>query len=186
MHHAGYVSRNMRHAVRGIILAGLFGALLSSCGYHLSGTGSLVPAGVKSIAVPAFINNTNEPYVDVEITRAVANEFIADGRLKVVDLESAEIVLKGKVMKYEVTPLSYTAASYVQQYKVSLTVDAQLDDLRTKAVLWKEEGIQAVFISDYPVAVGDIRFTKIAKDAAIKRASQDIAWTLRSRVLEGF
>jgi hypothetical protein len=43
-----------------------------------------------------------------------------------------------------------------------------------------------VFISDYKVTIGDITVTKIAKEAAIKKASQDIAWTLRSRVLEGF
>jgi len=50
----------------------------------------------------------------------------------------------------------------------------------------KENGIEAVFISDYKVTVGDTTETKIAKETAIKKASQDIAWTLRSRVLEGF
>lgn len=157
-----------------------------SCGYRLSGTGGLVPPGTHSIAVPAFINNTNEPYVDVEITKAVVNEFISDGRLQVADVEVADLVLRGKVQKFELVALSYSAASYVQQYKVRLVVDAALEDLRTRAELWKEAGIESVFIADYPVAVGDIRISRIAKDAAIKRASQDIAWTLRSRVLEGF
>jgi hypothetical protein len=158
----------------------------ASCGYHLSGTGSLLPEGTKTIAVPGFINNTNEPYVDVEVTKAVADEFIADGRLRIVDLEGADLVLRGKVMKYEVIALSYTADSFVQQYRVHLVVDAVLDDLRTKKTLWKENGIEAVFISDYPVTIGNISATKVAKESAIKKASQDIAWTLRSRVLEGF
>jgi outer membrane lipopolysaccharide assembly protein LptE/RlpB len=160
--------------------------VVPSCGYHLSGTGLLVPEGTKTIAVPGFINNTNEPYVDVAVTVAVTNEFIADGRLRVVDVESADLVLRGKVVKYEVTALSYTASSTVQQYQVRLVVDASLDDLRSKKTLWKENGIEAVFISDYQVTIGDITATKIAKEAAIKKASQDIAWTLRSRVLEGF
>ncbi len=158
----------------------------ASCGYHLSGTGLLVPEGTKTIAVPGFINNTNEPYVDVEVTKAVVDEFIADGRLRVADVESADLVLRGKVVKYEVTALSYTASSYVQQYRVRLVVDASLEDLRSKKTLWKEAGIEAAFISDYPVAIGDITATKIAKESAIKKASQDIGWTLRSRVLEGF
>jgi hypothetical protein len=168
-----------------IILAILFMAM-SSCGYRLSGKGSLVPEGAKTIAVPAFINNTNEPYVDLDVTMAVVNEFMTDGRLRVVDVEVADLVLRGKVMKYEVAALSYTVTSYVQQYKVRLVVDATLDDLRSKKTLWKESGIEAVFISDYKVTIGDITVTKITKDAAIKKASQDIAWTLRSRVLEGF
>ena len=161
-------------------------AALPSCGYHLSGTGLLVPEGTRTIAVPGFINHTNEPYVDVEVTKSVTDEFIADGRLRVVDVETADIVLRGKVVKYEVVALSYTASSYVQQYRVRIVVDASLDDTRSKKVLWRESGIEAVFISDYPVTIGDITTTKVAKEAAIKKASQDIGWTLRSRVLEGF
>jgi hypothetical protein len=161
-------------------------AVLASCGYGLSGSGSLVPPGAQSIAVPAFINKTNEPAVDVEITKAVVNEFIADGRLQVKDIEAAEIALRGTVVMFEAIALSYTPETFVQQYKVRLVVDAVLEDLRIRKVLWREKGIETIFIADYPVTVGDIRVTKIAKDAAIKRASQDIAWTLRSRVLEGF
>jgi outer membrane lipopolysaccharide assembly protein LptE/RlpB len=171
-----------------IMISVLFASLAvaSACGYRLSGTGLLVPEGTTTIAVPGFINNTNEPYVDVDVTKAVTDEFIADGRLRVVDVETADIVLRGKVVKYEVAALSYTADSFAQQYQVRLVVDASLDDLRSKKTLWKENGIEAVFISDYKVTIGDITATKIAKEVAIKKASQDIAWTLRSRVLEGF
>ncbi|OGW53614.1 MAG: hypothetical protein A2Z46_00840 [Nitrospirae bacterium RBG_19FT_COMBO_55_12] len=165
--------------------------LLTSCGYRLGGAGGLVPEGARSISVPVFINGTHEPYVDTEVTKAVVNEFLADGRLQIVSLESADLVLRGKITKYEVTPLSYTVNSYVQQYKAGLTVDVSLEDLRSKKVLWQEKGIQSVFISDYPVTYDssgrtDIRLTKIAKEAAIRKASQDVALTLRSRVLEGF
>ncbi len=168
-----------------IILAILLMAM-SSCGYGLSGKGSLVPEGARTIAVPAFINNTNEPYVDVEVTKAVVDEFIADGRLRIVDVEVADLALRGNIVKYEVTALSFTTDSFVQQYRVRIVVNAGLEDLRAKKTLWKEAGIEAVFISDYPVAIGNITATKIAKESAIKKASQDIAWTLRSRVLEGF
>jgi outer membrane lipopolysaccharide assembly protein LptE/RlpB len=176
----------MRNLCKSAITLVLLLTALTSCGYHFSGTGSLVPAGTTSIAVPAFINNTNEPYIDVEVTKAVVAEFVNDGRLHVEDVESADLALRGTMVKYEVTPLSYTASSYVQQYRVRLVVDASLEDLHTKKVLWQEKGIEAVFISDYKVALGDITSTKIFKEQAIEKASQDIAWTLRSRVLEGF
>jgi len=121
----------------------------------------------------------------------VVEEFMTDGRLKVMSPEEAELALRGKIVKYEVTPLSYNSQSYVQQYRVHLVVDASLEDLRSKKVIWQEKGIQSSFISDYTVSFGaaskaDIRATKVAKDAAIKQASQDMAWTLRSKVLEGF
>jgi hypothetical protein len=152
--------------------------LASSCGYRLSGTGSIVPEGLRSIAILTFVNGTNEPYVDVEVTHAVVNEFLADGRLRVV--------LRGRVVSYEALPLSYTADAYVQQYQVYLKVDASLEDRKTGKVLWQEKKIESNLISSYPVTIGDIRETKIVKDAAIKKASQDIAWTVRSRILEGF
>jgi len=167
-----------------VLLASILG--VHACGYHLSGKGSLIPEGAKTIAVPAFINNTNEPYVDLEVTKAVVDEFIADGRLRIVDVEAADLALRGIVVKYEVSALSFTANAFVQQYRVRIVVNATLEDLGTKKTLWRENNIEAVFISDYPVTIGDIRATKIVKESAIKKAGQDIAWTLRSRVLEGF
>jgi len=167
-------------------LACAAGAVLSACGYHLSGTGSLLPPGTRTIAIPAFINATNEPYVDVQVTFAVTGEFVADGRLRVTDVESADVALRGRVTQFTLTALSYTPDSYVQQYKATIIVEAALEDRRTKKTLWKEGGIESVFIADYKVTIGDIQATKIAKDQAITKASQDIAWTIRSRVLEGF
>ena len=38
----------------------------------------------------------------------------------------------------------------------------------------------------YGVSIGDITVTKIAKEAALRNASRDVASTLRSRLLEGF
>jgi hypothetical protein len=164
-------------------------SMLGGCGYHFSGTGAIVPEGVRALAVPVFLNGTNEPYVDVEVTQAVVEEFMTDGRLQVVSLEEAELALRGNIKTYEISAQSYNVyngQTFVQQYRVRLVVDAWLEDLRSKKLLWRESGIESIFISDYAVATGDIRSTRISKDAAIKKASQDIAWTLRSRVLEGF
>jgi len=159
---------------------------LISCGYSMSGRGLLAPESAKTIGIPSFLNNTNEPYIDVEITKAVVNEFIADGRLRVVDVDAADLALRGTVTHFSVTALSYTPDAYVQQYNIRLVVDARLDERATGKTLWQERGIEAIFIADYPVTIGEIRVTKVAKDAALKKASQDVAWTLRSRVLEGF
>ena len=166
-------------------------AIVPACGYHLTGTGSIVPQGAKTISVPVFFNGTNEPYVDVEVTQAVVEEFLTDGRLKVVSLEDSDLALRGKITKYEAIPLSFNPQSFVQQYRVRLVVDAVLEDLGSKKILWRERGIESSFISDYtvsydPTGKAEITLTKIAKDTAIKKASQDIAKTLRSRVLEGF
>jgi outer membrane lipopolysaccharide assembly protein LptE/RlpB len=183
----------MRKKIKNVIAAVALAviAAVPACGYHLSGTGDIVPQGVKTLSVPVFFNATNEPFVDVEVTQAVVEEFLTDGRMKVVSLEDADLALRGRITKYEAIQLSYNPQSYVQQYRVHLVVEAVLEDLRSKKILWRERGIESNLISDYavsydPAGKADIRLTKISKDAAIKNASKDIAQTLRSRVLEGF
>lgn len=169
-----------------IVMAAALALICASCGYRLSGRGGLVPEGARTISIPVFMNGTNEPYVDADVTQAAIEEFISDGRLRVASLDEADLALRGKIVRFEVIALSYSADAYIQQYRVRLVVDASLEDLKTRKLLWREKGIEAIFISDYPVTLGDIRASKISREAAVKKASQDIAWTLRSRVLEGF
>ena len=164
---------------------------LTSCGYGLTHTGGIVPEGAKNIAIPTFINNTNEPYVDIEVTKATVNEFVHDGRLNVVSTEAADLILRGKVAKFEMIPQSYDVNSYVMQYYISIIVDISVEDVKTHKIILQEKGLNSVFLASYAVSYPsisnvNITATKIAKEAAIKQASQDVALTLRSRVLEGF
>jgi lipopolysaccharide assembly LptE-like protein len=169
----------------------MLGLMTSSCGYHFTPVGGIVPPTAKTIAIPVFVNNTMEPYVDVEVTKAVVDEFLSDGRLAVVSIESADLILRGKVTRFELTPASYTADSHVQSYNVSIGVSLTIEDAKTQKVLLKDEGVGSVFISSYTVAISpasivDITSTKIAKDAAVKNACKNLASTVRSKVLEGF
>jgi len=165
----------------------LFGVLLlSSCGYRFTPVGGVVPEDAKTIAIPVFVNGTNEPYLDITLTQAVVNEFQTDGRLKIASLDEADLILRCKVVKFDVTAVSYTPTTYIQQYNINISVDARLTEAKSKKVLWQEIGLGVVFIASYPVTVGDVTTTKIAKQTAVTSASQDIAATIRSRVLEGF
>ena len=161
-------------------------ALVPSCGYHFTSAGGIVPQGAKTIAIPVFINDTYEPYVDIEVTKAVVGEFLTDGRLQVVSQEAADLVMRGRVTKFELTPTTYTVDSYVQSYNVSIGVSLSIEDVKTRRVILQDKGLGSVFISSYAVTLGDITATKIAKDTAIKNACKDLASTIRSRVLEGF
>jgi len=160
--------------------------VLPACGYRFTQVGGVVPEDSRTIAILSFVNNTNEPYVDVEVTKAVVEEFLADGRLKVVSSEAADLVLKGTVTTFDMTPSGYTTDNYVQSYTVSIKVNVAVEDTRTNKLILKEKGLNSVFVVSYSVTLGDITSTKIAKEAALKKASSDVASTLRSRLLEGF
>lgn len=171
---------------RGLLLAAAVLTLfVSSCGYHLSQFGSVIPQNARSLTVLAFMNMTNEPAVDVEVTNAVVKEFLADGRMRVTDREEADLILRGSVVSYQEVPLSYTADAYVQQYRIMIRVEARLED-RSGKIIWQEKMLESGLISSFPVTLGDISATRSARETALRKASQDIAWTIRSRILEGF
>jgi hypothetical protein len=186
--HASIVSvseANVRPSSVAVVLLAL-SMLLSSCGYRFTPVGGIVPEDAKTIAIPAFINGTAEPYVDVEVTKAVVAEFLTDGRLKVVSAETADLVLKGTVTKFLATPSSYSTNDYVQSYTVSIGVNVSVEYVKTHKLILQEKGIGSIFVSTYLVTQGDITATKISKQAALLNASRDVASTLRSRLLEGF
>jgi curli biogenesis system outer membrane secretion channel CsgG len=159
---------------------------LFSCGYHFSQEGGILPQGVKTIAIPVFVNSTFEPYVDVDVTKAVVEEFLTDGRLKVVSTDDADVVMRGKVTKFELIPQTYSVDPYVTSYNVVISVTIVLIDGKTQQVLMQDTTIGTVFNSSYAVTLGDISATKKAKSAAITSASKDLASSIRSRILEGF
>lgn len=180
------ISGKCQRVFAGLLLAAILAVTaLPSCGYRLSQFGSVIPENARSLIVLAFMNMTYEPAVDVEVTSAVVKEFLADGRMRITDREEADLVLRGSVVSYQEIPLSYTADAYVQQYRIVLRVDARLED-RSGKIIWQEKMIESGLISSFPVTIGDISATRSAKEVALRKASQDIAWTIRSRVLEGF
>jgi outer membrane lipopolysaccharide assembly protein LptE/RlpB len=178
----------MKHVVKYLIAfaASWLLAVLASCGYHFTQVGGVIPQEAKTIAIPVFVNNTFEPYVDVEVTKAVVGEFLTDGRLKVVGTDSADLVMRGKVIKFELIPQTYSIDPYVESYNVTISVLINIIDGKTQQVIMQDTSVGTVFTSNYGVTLGDISQTKIAKSAAITNACKDLASTIRSRVLEGF
>ncbi len=160
--------------------------IMSACGYRLTPVGGVVPEQARTIAIPVFQNGTNEPYLDTLLTQATVEEFLADGRLKVVVPDDADLILRCRITKFDMTPTAYTANSYVQTYNLGVTLNLTLEDTKTRKILLTEKNLNLLFISSYPVTLGDIAATKIAKEGALRNASKDIASTIRSKVLEGF
>ncbi len=169
-----------------VVAASCLLSAIASCGYNFTPVGGIVPEGAKTIAIPVFINNTFEPYVDVDVTKAVVEEFLTDGRLKVVSTDVADLVMRGKVTKFVLIPQTYSIDPYVLSYNVSINVTITIIEGKTQKVILKDSSVGTVFSSIYAVTLGNITQTKIAKSAAIMNACQDLASTIRSRVLEGF
>jgi outer membrane lipopolysaccharide assembly protein LptE/RlpB len=155
---------------------------LSSCGYHLSGlSDGPIPLHGK-IAIPFFVNATEEPIIEEEITPVVRREFIRDGRLEVTDGPAAGYVLEGRIESYQEVPLSFDRQQNVLEYRVVLTVTVRLMKREATAVLWDEK-ITAT--AEYPVT-SDVMATRLAKRRAVEEAARNLAEDAVDHMLEGF
>ena len=67
-----------RRCLLGALLA-LAAATSSSCGYALAGRGSFLPAYIRTIGIPQFVNVTPVYEIEQVLTESVRTEFINRG-----------------------------------------------------------------------------------------------------------
>src|SRR2546427_11782628 len=120
------------------LLFGLGGAA-GGCGYSIRGN---LPAHIKTVAVPVFVNKTTEPGLEDIITRAVVDAFTTNSGLKVVDPKRADSILEGEIVGYQLQPLAFPPGANVQQYRVVVTLNLLFRDLRKNDILRTETGGQ--------------------------------------------
>jgi outer membrane lipopolysaccharide assembly protein LptE/RlpB len=157
---------------------------VTGCGYHLSGSNRL-PSDIETVAVPVFHNNTFEPTLENAVTAAVKQEFLTTSRLKVVnDPDQADLVVKGTIVSYGLTPLSFDSSrTVVLEYRLHIRAAVSVEAPRTKKVFWTDPGMEAV--AEYLVNP-DTAANQVAENHAIEEASKQFAENVVHRVLEGF
>ena len=90
----------------------LCAGLLSSCGYHVAGRADLLPATLKTIAVPAFVNTSTRYKLTDRLPEAISKEFLTRTRYRVVpDPGAADAVLRGTVINYMSFPTLFDPAT---------------------------------------------------------------------------
>ena len=71
----------------GLLFLGVL--LLAGCGpYHL---GTTLPDNMRTVFVPTFVNRTNEPGIEIDVTNAVITRFRVDGNLAPVSEKEADL-----------------------------------------------------------------------------------------------
>ncbi|HZX48417.1 MAG TPA: LptE family protein [Nitrospirota bacterium] len=167
--------------------------LLSACGYQMAGTGSHLKTGMKSLSIPVFENKTMEPIIEEELTLAAVREFLKDGRIVVVDSSKADMILKGSVVSYKETPLSFDASQIVE-YRVTITTHLILQEnipistseregpVSSVKPLWEKE---ITSTAEYKVS-SDIMSTRISKLSALREIARNLSEEVSDRVLLGW
>jgi len=155
--------------------------ILPACGYHMAGTGSHLTPGMKSVFIPVFENKTMEPIVEEELTPAVIREFLQDGRIEVADSSRADMVLKGSVVSYKETPISFDASQNVLEYRIMVTTHLIL--LKNNSLSLWEKDITST--AEYAVS-SDVMTTRVSKLSALREIARNLSEEVADRVLLGW
>jgi outer membrane lipopolysaccharide assembly protein LptE/RlpB len=155
------------------------------CGYHTAGHSAQLPESVKTIAVPAFVNETTTYRIEQMLTASVVREFTTRTHYRILNdpSEAADATLRGTVLSTSASPLTYNSATG-QAASVLVVVSAKvsLTDRQGK-VLYQNPSY--LFREQYEVSQDLTSFFE-EDSPAYRRLSQDFARTLVSNILEGF
>jgi hypothetical protein len=173
--------------------------LLSACGYHVGGTSSRLPPGLKVIAVPALENQTNQYRVEQRMTQAVVREFLARTKYRVVSTEdSADAVLHGAITSLESSPVVFdttptpnaptsptatTTTARATTMLVSVHMKVSLEERETKKILYKNDDY--LFREAYEISTDPGTFFD-EQGPALDRMARDFASRLVADVVENF
>jgi outer membrane lipopolysaccharide assembly protein LptE/RlpB len=159
--------------------------MAAGCGYHVVGTTNILPATVKTIAVPAFKNHTTKYRVEQRLTEAVAHEFLSRTSYKIVsEPDSADAVLHGDVTSLEVVPAVYDATTErATAMLITVRMKVSLVDKQTNKELYKNDNFE--FHQQYAISESISNFFD-ESSPALDRMSRDFASSLVSGILTRF
>ena len=117
----------------GLAIAVLF--QMGCVGYRL---GSMLPSDIRTVYVYPVMNQTDEPLIETEVTRAVIQEIQKDGSLRVVrEPSEADAHLRSILTGYALSPLAYSDArrTTTEEYRLLLTASVVLTRRGSNAIV---------------------------------------------------
>jgi outer membrane lipopolysaccharide assembly protein LptE/RlpB len=157
----------------------------AGCGYHTAGHVVTLPENVKTLAIPAFLNQSQTYRIEQTLTSAVVHEFTARTHYQILHEagDTADATLRGTVLTTTATPLTYDSKTgRAESILVVVSIRVSLVDRQGKVLF---QNPSYVFREQYQVSQDVSSFFE-EDSPAIGRLSRDFAQTLVSSVLEGF
>lgn len=169
---------NIRFTALGLILGIL---LLPGCGYRLVGSAGALPSHLRTIAIPVFKNTSSEPQIHRDLSTAVRDAFITDGRLKVVN-RRPDLLLKGTLYSYDLRAIAFDKRDVATEYWVKLGVDIVVTD-KVKDRVYLKKKYKTRW--DYK-ASENVVTAEAARKEALEEAYDDLSRKLVSLIVEKF
>jgi outer membrane lipopolysaccharide assembly protein LptE/RlpB len=155
------------------------------CGYHTGGHAVTLPTDLHTIAIPAFVNQTQTYKVEQQLTAAVVREMVTRTHYHIVNAENdeADATLHGTVLSTSSSPLTYDSQTgRASSVLVVVSMKVSLVDRQGKVLY---ENPSYLFREEYQVSHELSSFFE-EDSPALERLSREFARTLVSNILEGF
>jgi RNase P/RNase MRP subunit p29 len=158
---------------------------LASCGYHVGGRADLLPASIKTIAVPAFSNQTTRYKLTDRLPEAISREFITRTRYRVIsNVDTADAVLRGTVVNYSSNPtILDPATGRASGVELHVTLQVNLVERATGKVLFSRPSFEVR--ERYQISTDPSVYFE-ESDEALNRASLQVARQVVTAILENF
>jgi len=141
--------------------------LTSACGvYSFSGSGL---SGIKTIAIPLFDNQTQEYGLREALTEKIADRFVQDNTLKVVNERSADSILRGTITNYTRETHTFDEQENPKEYIARIWVKVSFEEKKDKKIVWKEDNLLGWGIYSAQDETEDM-----GKERAIEKLAEDI------------
>jgi outer membrane lipopolysaccharide assembly protein LptE/RlpB len=114
---------------------------LVSCGYNFQGSGSILPADVKTVEIPLTINDTVRIGIGEYLTEQLRTRFDQYGAVKVVERDG-DAILKTRITKVERSTSGVSSKTNIAlEGYLTVTISAELRK-RTGQLLWRRTDMQ--------------------------------------------
>lgn len=156
----------------------------TGCGYHTAGHSNLLPSDLRTIAIPAFVNQTQTYKIEQLLTSAVIQEFATRTKYRITSNASdSDAVLHGTVLSTNTTPLIYDSTTgRAASVLVIVSMRVSLTDRQGRTLY---QNPSYVFREQYQVSQELSSFFE-EDSPAFQRLSREFARSLVSNILEAF
>ncbi len=154
--------------------------LLLSAGCVSYRLGSMLPADVRTVYMPTCVNQTTEPLIEQDATRAILSQIQMDGSLRVAPEDTADTILDVTLVRFWLDPVAYVAgdSSTANQYRMSIRASFVLRRRADNSVIVESPGITGWYDFDF---AGDMTSSKAV---ALRPAAEDLGRRIVNKIVQ--
>jgi hypothetical protein len=154
--------------------------LLLSAGCASYRLGSMLPEDIRTVYMPTSVNQTTEPLIEQDVTRAILSQIQMDGSLRVVPEEEADTILDVTLTRFWLDPVAYKTgmSATVNQYRMSIRASFVLRRRADNSVVVESPGIIGWYDFDF---AGDMTSSK---NVGLRPAADDLGRRIVNRIVQ--